>query len=149
MTNLTEKKCALPECSKIIQGRGYGSCCCQSHQKRYAAKKRHGTLGKPNQTKEEYNTWLRTWRRDYYQKNKTIYKRRGLDSLTPNWANLEEIDAIYVKARTLSESTGVTHEVDHIVPLIHPLVCGLHVEHNLQILTERENCQKSNKFLVE
>jgi hypothetical protein len=150
MDQFNQKICALPECSKIINGRGYGSCCCQSHQKRYAAKKRHGTLGKPNQTKEEYQEWLRKYRREWYQQSKELaYKRRDLKHLTPKWADIEKINEIYVKARSLSQETGITYEVDHIVPLTHKLVCGLHVESNLQILTERENCQKSNKFIVE
>lgn len=150
MNQFNQKTCLLPECSKVIVGRGYGSCCCQSHQKRYAAKKRHGTLGKPNQTKEEYNEWLKEYRREYYYRAKnSAYKRRELKHLTPSWANTEKINDIYIKARKMSQETGITHEVDHIIPLTHKLVCGLHVESNLQILTEQENCQKSNKFTVE
>lgn len=36
--------------------------------------------------------------------------------------------------------------VDHIIPLNHSSVCGLHCLANLQYLTEEENYFKSNKF---
>jgi len=38
----------------------------------------------------------------------------------------------------------VQHSVDHIVPLIHPFVCGLHVENNLRIIPLADNIRKSN-----
>jgi hypothetical protein len=71
-----------------------------------------------------------------------IYKKEA----TPKWANMEKIRAIYDKAAELTLTTGILHEVDHIIPLRHPLVCGLHVETNLQVLTQIENRKKSNKF---
>lgn len=37
-------------------------------------------------------------------------------------------------------------KVDHIVPVKHPLVCGLHVLRNLQLLTPDENIRKGNAF---
>jgi 5-methylcytosine-specific restriction endonuclease McrA len=66
----------------------------------------------------------------------------------PAWANVIEIRNIYKKAKQLTYETGIKHEVDHIIPSNHPLVCGLHVENNLQILTEHENIKKSNSFSV-
>lgn len=62
------------------------------------------------------------------------------------WADPIAILSIYEKCAELSRTTGVPHEVDHIVPLISNEVCGLHVEHNLQILTAYENRSKSNKL---
>jgi len=56
------------------------------------------------------------------------------------------IDSIYVQARTLTAETGETYSVDHIVPLKHPRVCGLHVPWNLQIMTARENSRKGNRW---
>lgn len=60
---------------------------------------------------------------------------------TPSWINKKEIADIYKKASQLHL------EVDHIVPLKHPNICGLHVPWNLQLLTKIENARKGNKFL--
>jgi 5-methylcytosine-specific restriction endonuclease McrA len=54
---------------------------------------------------------------------------------------------IYKQAAELSKNTGIKHEVDHIVPLFNPSVCGLHVSWNLQILTKSENSKKGNRLL--
>lgn len=59
---------------------------------------------------------------------------------TPLWANREAIRAIYAEAARL----GLT--VDHIVPLQGKLVSGLHVEHNLQLLSKAKNSAKHCKF---
>jgi hypothetical protein len=36
--------------------------------------------------------------------------------------------------------------VDHIVPLNHPLVCGMHIAVNLQIIRYNDNATKSNNW---
>jgi len=77
-----------------------------------------------------------------------VERRKKRDKSLPPWANKQAIRAIYFEARRLTASTGIKYEVDHIIPSNHPLVCGLHVENNLQIITEFENITKSNSFYV-
>jgi gluconate kinase len=73
-------------------------------------------------------------------------RKKKRDKSMPLWANKAAIEMIYLQARMLTLQTGIKHEVDHIIPSNHELVCGLHVENNLQILTEVENILKSNSF---
>ena len=64
----------------------------------------------------------------------------------PPWADKAKITAFYTEAHRLSETTGVPHEVDHIIPLQGELVSGLHVHTNLQILPRSVNRAKRNKY---
>jgi hypothetical protein len=64
----------------------------------------------------------------------------------PAWANMAAIKTIYEEAARLTQRTGIRHEVDHIIPIQSPLVCGLHCEANMQILTKAENRLKSNSL---
>jgi hypothetical protein len=57
----------------------------------------------------------------------------------PNWADKSAIRFVYEKAR----EWGM--EVDHVVPLSSPIVCGLHCHANLQLLHRSVNVRKSNK----
>jgi len=74
-------------------------------------------------------------------------KRRAAKlNATPKWADLEKIQQVYILCRQISETTGVLHHVDHVVPLQGKHVCGLHVETNLRIVPATENLSKANKF---
>ena len=66
-------------------------------------------------------------------------------SATPSWADLELIESIYAKAKQLEAETGIKWHVDHSVPLKSKLVCGLHVQDNLVLMTASENIAKSNR----
>jgi hypothetical protein len=65
---------------------------------------------------------------------------------TPNWVDRAAIKKIYTKARDCTRKTRIPHCVDHIVPLIHPLVCGLHVHYNMRVITGSANSSKGNRF---
>jgi hypothetical protein len=83
----------------------------------------------------------------YYEGNKHIFRALGAKrratklKATPKWANLVTIKEIY---QTCPEG----YHVDHVVPLHHTLVCGLHCEFNLQHLPAEENLSKGNRFEV-
>lgn len=85
----------------------------------------------------------------YIKKNATMIsarKRAAKYTATPLWADPKAIKAIYADARRLTKETGVLHEVDHIVPLKSPIVCGLHWEGNLQVLPSIQNRIKGNSL---
>lgn len=71
-------------------------------------------------------------------------RRAAKKQATPAWANLEKIARIYELAAVLN-ADGCAFEVDHVVPLKSPLVCGLHVENNLQLLPKLHNRSKGNR----
>lgn len=64
---------------------------------------------------------------------------------TPAWGNEFFISEAYDLANLRTRLTGIRWEVDHIVPLKSKLVCGLHVEHNLQVIPKAINREKSNR----
>jgi 5-methylcytosine-specific restriction endonuclease McrA len=97
--------------------------------------------------RERENELARQWKKNNpsicaaLNTKRVAAKRRAI----PSWANLAEIERLYEVARALTASTSIEHHVDHIVPLVSPIVCGLHCEANLQILHGRENQAKGNR----
>ena len=65
---------------------------------------------------------------------------------TTAWADQRLIQAKYDLAARMTRATGYQWDVDHIVPLKHPLVQGLHVENNLQVVTHVKNMSKGNRW---
>jgi hypothetical protein len=66
----------------------------------------------------------------------------------PGMADRNAIASVYREAAALTSSTGVPHDVDHIVPLAGKNVCGLHVEWNLRAIPAADNRKKSNKVIA-
>lgn len=92
--------------------------------------------------------------RKYRERNRTYLNskesmRRGEKlKATPKWFKSEKhyVEFIFQVAKELSISIGIVYHVDHIVPLKSELVCGLHTLANLQILPEKINKSKSNRY---
>lgn len=79
-----------------------------------------------------------------------VYKNERADYIIrvalscPPWVCRAELRAFEHEARWKTQSTGIKHVVDHVVPVTHPLVCGLTVPWNLQVITYAANAKKSN-----
>lgn len=65
---------------------------------------------------------------------------------TPAWANKFFIEEAYDLAQRRTKAAVFKWEVDHIVPMKHPLVQGLRVEFNLQVIPQRTNRIKHNRY---
>jgi post-segregation antitoxin (ccd killing protein) len=97
------------------------------------------------QWREENKEKIAEYNKQYYEENKGVCvartRARQQRIIVRSFVHeQQQINAMYAEASRL----GLT--VDHIIPLVHPLVCGLHVIANLQLLTQQENYSKGNKF---
>jgi hypothetical protein len=113
--------------------------------------------------RDYYNAKMREWsahnrerllarRRKWYAENSAseiakVRKRVGRiqhDLFLLSKAKQAEIQGLYDFCRIFPE-----FEVDHVVPLTHDFVCGMHVPWNLQVLPVSVNRSKGNKFVAE
>jgi len=103
---------------------------------------------RPASVRNVYNKAHKEQNKEYY-KVLTNLRRRRHRHATPLWLThkqRQEIKNLYTQAVTLSSITGERYVVDHIIPLLNPAVCGLHVPWNLRVITQEENLKKSNKL---
>lgn len=110
----------------------------QNHKEKDAASKRKYSLENKDKRRESTEKY-RLAHKEFYREYSSL-RGRHLQQAKPSWADTTRIKEIY----KLASEQGL--EVDHIIPLKHDLVCGLHVPANLQLLTRSENARKSNKF---
>jgi hypothetical protein len=77
---------------------------------------------------------------------RTANRRAKKLMATPKWANKFFMEEIYDLCKRRTKALGVSHHVDHIVPLNSKLVCGLHCEANLRVIPSFENHSKNNRY---
>ncbi len=115
-------------------------------------------INNPVKDKESKANWINTnpekrakASSDYRKRNSGYYaeytsiRKRMFPMIKPKW--LSEWDLFFIsELYDLAKRRKL--EVDHIIPIKHSLVCGLHVPTNLQLLSRSENAKKSNKFKI-
>ena len=101
-------------------------------------------LNSVKHSKEVAQRASKKWREAHkgYDCARVALRRARKKQATPPYIKPEELRQVYLKAQELGQT------VDHIIPLTHPLVCGLHVPWNLQLLSKSENSSKHNKFSI-
>ena len=135
----------------------------------YLAKAREWKADNPQRNAEITAAWradnqdhAAAYRAEYYRKHAEFLKAKARSRPADRgaavakgragpaavaWGDQAQIVAMYATAQRLTQETGIRHDVDHLVPLKHPLVCGLHWEGNLQVLTASENAAKGARYV--
>ena len=109
----------------------------------------------PGKSAAYRRAWAATSDGAAYLRARTAARRALKRMATPVFANVNKINAVYIRAQKHSRD-GFSVDVDHIVPLKGKavagpfgglqIVCGLHTHTNLRILFAEENRKKKDKF---
>lgn len=141
-------KCRIATCPREVKSNNL----CHYHLKE-AAKPRALKLNT-----SDFSSWRkqmnqeRSWQKSAVAQDRHSRARRkrttAIDLATPPWLSAKQkkaIDALYEESRRLTATSGERHEVDHIVPLHHKHVCGLHVPWNMRVVLKVDNNRKGNR----
>lgn len=115
-----------------------------TNKERYTEKRKR-MYEKHIEKRLEYAKRIKKENREYHSQLQRLREAKCRKAF-PKWANKKIMNQIYRQAKDMQKEDGVLRHVDHIIPLQHPMVSGLHCEFNLQILTAKENGEKKNKF---
>lgn len=137
-------ECRYPfVCEETAYNKGCRCPSCMKHRRNKHLKYYYKRGGKKHDA--EYKQ--KNKERDRPLANARAARRRAIKeeasvNLTPDEKLL--IQELYIKCKEISKSTGIAHQVDHIIPISKG---GLHHPSNLQILTKFENLSKGAKIL--
>lgn len=143
----TCKSCAVENASRWRQNnreahRAYSREWSKAHREHQTERLREWSKN----NRDKRSKVCREWGLRNPDKRAAAVARRRARLVTPVWANKSEIGKFYKEAKILEKANGVKYHVDHIVPINSPLVCGLHVECNLQVIPASENVVKRNLY---
>lgn len=115
-------------------------------QRAYYARNPHKLVDKKKRFIAAHPGRVQGWNAEYARANrgklnaKKAAREASRVRATPAWANKKAIERVY------KEAVARRMDVDHIVPLNGRIVCGLHVEHNLQLLSGELNRSKGHRY---
>lgn len=120
--------------------------------RRYYAAHRKKIRARQQANAEQMSQYMKVWGPAYYQNNKAAFaaksaaRRAAKLKASPEWSIKFFVEEAYDLAAKRTQITGFEWHVDHIVPLQHPLVCGLHSHTNIQVIPAKSNLAKGNFF---
>ena len=101
--------------------------------------------------KDKVAEYKRRWKElNKYNLSSGDYARRIQEKLaTPSWLSEFDkffINEIYHLSKLRTKALNINFEVDHVVPIMSKIVCGLHHPLNLEIVPAKLNRIKNNLF---
>lgn len=78
--------------------------------------------------------------------NSNLRKRRVKRATLKCPIDQIKVQQLYLDAKRMRAETGRNYNVDHIIPIVHEIVCGLHCSANLRIVPYIANAAKGNTF---
>lgn len=144
---LLERKPALTPKQYYAKNRELELARCSAWRAENKEKRRDITRRYYEQNKDKVNATTLAWRiKNPGASNAITARRRASKKIaSPSWANSFFIKEAYALAALRTKMLGFKWNVDHIVPIQSPLVCGLHCEANLQVITKYDNVRKGNR----